>query len=312
MAPVARVSLRALRGAAPEMNRLYDHIERIAATDTTVLVLGESGTGKELVARTVHELSARTENPFVAVNCATLDRGDFQRADGGTLFLDDITALAPDLQVALLRLLETGVLVGGGDAGEARLDLRVIAATDRDLREAVRDGHLRQDLMYRLVVFPLRVPPLRERRGDVELLARRFVSELNTRERAHKVLSQRSVEVLKSHPWPGNVRELRTTLQRAFVLSDRTIEIGASALGTPAPPPRISGGSLSFGVGTRLDTVQREMILATLAHFNGDKRRAARTLGISLKTLYNRLGRYRVVRPGTAPAVPRPSALRPR
>jgi two-component system response regulator HydG len=309
-----RSALGSLRGASRAMNRLYRHIERVAATDAPVLIQGESGTGKELVARTIHALSARSARPFVPVNCGAIvpalveaelfghekgsftgaierRAGYFEHASGGTLFLDEISEMAPAMQVKLLHVLETRRLLRVGGTDPIPVDVRIIAATHRDLDEAQRSGAFRRDLLYRLAVFPLRVPPLREREGDVELLARHFVEELNAREQAHKQLSRRSLDALRGNPWSGNVRELRNAVQRAYILAERQIEVGA---GGPAPRPRVrhAEGALSFGVGTSLADAQREILLATLEHFGGDKRRTAEVLGISLKTLYNRLGAY--------------------
>jgi DNA-binding NtrC family response regulator len=310
-----RSGLGELKGSSRAMNRLYRHIERVAATDAPVLITGESGTGKELVARTIHTLSARRDRPFVAVNCGAIvpglieaelfghekgsftgaierREGYFEHASGGTLFLDEISEMAPEMQVKLLQVLETRSLLRVGGTERIAVDVRIVAATHRDLEEAQRSGAFRRDLLYRLAVFPLRVPALREREGDVELLARHFVDELNAREQAHKALSRRSIETLRRNPWPGNVRELRNAVQRAYIMGDRQVEVGAHA---PVARPRVqrnAEGALSFGVGTSLADAQREILLATLEHFGGDKRRTARVLGISLKTLYNRLGLY--------------------
>jgi DNA-binding NtrC family response regulator len=310
-----RAALGELRGRSAAMQELYFNIERVAGLETTVLVHGESGTGKELVAQTVHALSARRDRPFVPVNCGAIvptlieaelfghekgsftgaieqRAGYFEYASGGTIFLDEISEMPPAMQVKLLHVLETGRIrrVGGGDT--IPIDVRVIAASNRDLVGAVADGQFRDDLMYRLAVFPLNVPALRDREHDVELLARHFVAELNAREKTHKALSRHSLDVLRVRPWPGNVRELRNTLQRAFILADRHIEVGPATLSARRAAVRTGDGSLSFTPGTSLADAQREIILATLGHFGGDKRRAASTLGISLKTLYNRLERY--------------------
>ena len=319
-----RSGLGELVGASPPMQRLYDHLERVAVTDAAVLIQGEGGTGKELVARTVHALSARRDQPFVPVNCGAIApglaeaelfghekgsftgaseqrAGYFEHAAGGTLFLDEVSELAPETQVKLLHVLEDGAFMRVGGSDEIRVDVRVVAASNRDLDEAVHAGRFRRDLMYRLAVFPLDVPPLRERQGDIDRLAQHFVAQLNAREHAYKSLSRRTLEVLRAHSWPGNVRELRNVMQRAYILSDRSIDITAGSL-APRGAARRGDGALSFGVGTPLAEAQREIILATLDHYGGDKRRAARVLGVSLKTLYNRLelyagGRRRLQRP---------------
>jgi two-component system, NtrC family, response regulator HydG len=307
-----RASLGDLRGGSPAMNRLYRQVIRVAATEAAVLVVGERGTGKELVAQTLHALGARAAGPFVPLNCGAIPQalveaelfgnenaaggareihaGYLEQASGGTLFLDEVGELEPAMQVKLLHVLEQGTFFRVGGSEEVRADARIIAATHRDLWEAARQGRFRDDLLYRLAVFPLQVPPLRERREDIEPLARHFVETLNARERARKILTRRALDVLRAHSWPGNVRELGTVIQRAYILADRHIEVPAAQLAAGSAGAR--GGNLRFAVGTPLAAAQRELIYATLAHFGGDKRRTARALGISLKTLYNRLEAY--------------------
>jgi len=300
-------------GAAPAMQKLYTHIERVAPTEATVLLLGESGTGKELAARTIHDLSLRARHPFLPVNCGAISpqlieseifghekgsftgadrqhKGYFERANGGTLFLDEITEMPLELQVKLLRVLETGSFMRIGSNQEIETDVRVIAASNRDPEEAIADGKLRLDLYHRLNVFPLVLPALRERSGDVELLAQHFLDELN---RAHGTSKQFGAEALRSlrgYHWPGNVRELRNYVQRAYILSDR--EIDAAAITPAAAPQPSSSQTLAIPVGTSLAEVDRKLIFATLELCGGVKKRAADILGISLKTLYNRLEEY--------------------
>jgi DNA-binding NtrC family response regulator len=304
-----------LYGASPAMQSLYWQIGKVAGCETTVLILGESGTGKELCARTIHALSARREGPFVAVNCGAivpalieaelfghekgsftgaLDRsaGYFEHAQGGTVFLDEISEMPLAMQVKLLRVLENGSFFRVGGHERVTVDVRIIAAANRSLVAAVKAGTFREDLMYRLAVFPLQVPPLRERRGDIDVLARHFVDDLNQREGTHKQLSRRALDVLRSHRWPGNVRELRNVVHRAFILSDRSIELAGIEMPARSSRPTLAQGHLSLDVGTPLADAQREIIMATLAHFKGDKKRASSALGISLKTLYNRLEIY--------------------
>jgi DNA-binding NtrC family response regulator len=287
-------------------------IERVAPTDASVLIVGESGSGKELVASTIHRSSGR-RGPFIAVNCGAIPaslveaelfgyekgaftgavrthRGYFERAAGGTLFLDEITEMSPDAQVRLLRVLETGKFWRVGGDSEIRADARVIAATNSELAEAVAQGRLREDLMYRLAVFPLHLPPLRSRGADIELLARHFLEQLNEEAGTRKTLSQRSLELLRIHRWPGNVRELKNCVHRAFILSDDEVEIQRMLPGAPVEPAE--PGRLSFAIGTPLSAMEKRTILATLAHCQGNKRRAAQVLGVSLKTLYNRLNEY--------------------
>lgn len=303
-----------LYGSSPAMLSLYRQIERVAATEATVLLEGESGTGKELIAQAIHCSGARAQKHFVAVNCGAIpahlieaalfghekgsftgatrqQTGYFEHASGGTLFLDEITEMPPDMQVKLLRVLECGNFyrVGGSDA--VQVDVRLIAATNRSLKEAVLEGSLRQDLMYRLAVFPIRVPPLRERGGDTELLAQCFLDELNREAGTNKQFSKNTPERLRSHRWPGNVRELKNSVHRAYILStDRVVMEDPPASGKHSP--QIVNGLMNFTIGTALAEAQREIILATLRHYSGNKRQTAETLGISLKTLYNRLKEY--------------------
>jgi DNA-binding NtrC family response regulator len=305
-----------LYGKSNPMQALYQQLGKVSPTALTVLVVGESGTGKELVARTVHEKSPRLHAPFVAVNCgaipATLIEGElfghekgsftgamqqqigyFERAAGGTIFLDEVTEMAPDMQIKLLRVLETGTFHRVGGSTQVVADVRVVAATNTDPAQAVREGRFREDLLYRLAVFPLRVPPLRERRSDIELLAQRFLDQLNATEKSAKVFAKGTLASLDHYPWPGNVRELKNTVHRAFILADEEVEVRS-----PDPSPRNRRvvrreGFLELVVGIPLPEAQRELILATLAHFGGDKRQTASTLGISLKTLYNRLDSYK-------------------
>ena len=300
-------------GASPPMQQLYNHIARVAPTEATVLLLGESGTGKELAAQTIHELSLRQKHPFLPVNCGAISpqlieseifghekgsftgadrqhKGYFERANGGTLFLDEITEMPIELQVKLLRVLETGSFMRIGGNQEIDTDVRVIAASNRDPEQAVADGKLRLDLYHRLNVFPLRIPPLRERIGDLELLAQHFLDELNKAHGTKKVLSPEGLSSLANYHWPGNVRELRNYMQRAFILSDDVID--AAALAPVLTSQSSVGLTLAIPVGTSLADVDRKLIYATLDLCGGVKKRAADILGISLKTLYNRLEEY--------------------
>jgi DNA-binding NtrC family response regulator len=303
-----------LIGSAPAMQRVYDLIARVAPTEATVLVTGESGTGKELVATAVHQLSRRAERPFVAINCGAISpslieselfghergsftgadrshRGVFERASGGSLLLDEISEMPLELQVRLLRVLETGSVVRVGGDRPIAVDVRVIAATNRDPADAVAAGRLREDLLYRLQVFPISLPPLRDRADDVPALVDFFLSELNRIEGLEKRVSQQALARLCAHSWPGNVRELRNVVHRAFIMGDH--EIGEEALpvelGGTEPGP---ANGLSFAPGTPLAEMERRAIFAALDHYGLDKRRTAEALGISLKTLYNRLHEY--------------------
>jgi DNA-binding NtrC family response regulator len=306
-----------LVGRSEPMRRVYEQIARVAGTSVTVFITGESGTGKELVARTVHDLSRRRSRPFLAVNCGAISpnlieseifghekgsftgaerqhQGFFERAHGGTLFLDEITEMPMALQVKLLRVLETGAFMRVGSTAPQDTDVRVIAATNRDPAQAVAGGALREDLFYRLNVFPIDLPPLRERREDLPLLVGHFLHEIAQREGAAKNASPAALERLAGYRWPGNVRELRNVLQRAYVMAAGD-EIGdqwlpRDILARPLRHP--AAGTIEVHMGTPLAAVERQLILATLEHYGHQKERTAAALGVSLKTLYNRLKEY--------------------
>lgn len=302
-------------GQSPVMAQLHEQVERVAVTDATVLLVGESGTGKEVIATAIHQASKRHDKAFVAVNCGAIPGhlieaalfghekgsftgasrqhiGYFEHASGGTLFLDEVTEMPIEMQVKLLRVLESGTFMRVGGDNEVRVDLRLIAATNRDLESAVKQGNLREDLMYRLAVFPVRIPPLRERGDDIELLARHFLQLLNEDAKTSKTFSRTSLDVMRSYSWPGNVRELKNVVQRAFILATDTLNIEECISELAARKPTEQDGYLNFFVGTPLADAQREIILATLRHYSGNKRLTAEALGISLKTLYNRLKEY--------------------
>ncbi len=305
-----------LIGNSTPMQRVYDLITRVAPTDATVLLVGESGTGKEEVAATIHELGRRKKQPFLPLNCGAvppnlieselfghekgsftgatqMHRGYFERATRGTLFLDEITEMPIELQVKLLRVLETGTLVRVGGDEPIAVDVRVIAASNRSPEQAVKDGKFREDLLYRLNVFPILLPPLRDRNGDIELLAEHFLAQLNREEGANKKFSAVARRRLDTYAWPGNVRELMNIVRRAFILAEESIEldglpVASSASSVPSGP----GAPDAIRVGMSLAELERHFILATLEQFGGDKRKAAEVLGISLKTMYNRLNNY--------------------
>ena len=300
-----------LFGSSAVMQEVYRMIEKVAPTEATVFITGESGCGKELVARTIHERSPRARGAFVAINCGAIPanlieaelfghergaftganrqhRGCFERAEGGTLFLDEITEMAPEMQVRLLRVLETGRFMRVGGDGEIRTNVRVLTATNRDALDAVRDGRLREDLMYRLAVFPISLPPLRDREGDTELLAEHFLQNLNAETGTSKHFSRAALTTIRAYHWPGNVRELKNAVHRAFIMAEEFVELDLTGLACPA----VEGECLRVPVGTSLAEMERQAIFATLDHCRGNKRRAAEMLGVSLKTLYNRLTAY--------------------
>jgi DNA-binding NtrC family response regulator len=274
-----------LIGGSTSMQRVYDLITRVGPTGSTVLISGETGVGKELVARMVHDLSPRSRLRFVAVNCGAVpgslieselfghEKGSFtgaerrregilRQADGGTLFLDEITEMPTALQVKLLRVLETGGFTPVGSDQPLQTDLRVIAATNRDPDKAVEEGKLRRDLLYRLHVFPIEVPALRERPDDIELLAGHFLAELNRSSGSSKRLSEQATARLRKHPWPGNVRELKNAIERAYILAGDVIEPGDVPLKDGGSPD--DGGTLRVTVGSSIEDAERRLILATL------------------------------------------------
>ena len=305
-----------LLGQSAAMQEVFRLIERVGPTEASVLLTGESGSGKELAAQSIHESSMRRGGPFIAVNCGAIPAGlieaelfgyekgsftgavrahagVFERAQGGTLLLDEVTEMPLDMQTRLLRVLETRKFYRVGANVEFMSDVRVIASTNRCPLQAVQNGQLREDLLYRLAVFPVELPPLRNRGSDVDLLAEHFLAELNARARTQKRLSAMARMMLKQHTWPGNVRELKNCIERAFILADGTLELApliqnAQARGSDGNPRE----RLDIRVGSRIYDMERSLIEATLDYFEGNKRRAADALGCSLKTLYNKLNGY--------------------
>jgi DNA-binding NtrC family response regulator len=320
----------ALIGRSAPMQHVYDLIARVAPTQASVFVTGESGTGKELVAETVHAMSKRRDGPFVAVNCGAISptlieselfghergsftgadrrrRGYFEQAGGGTLLLDEITEMPIELQVKLLRVLETGCVTRVGSTETLPVDVRVIAASNRDPQKAVQEGILREDLLYRLCVFPIHLPPLRERGDDIEVLAQHFLAQVNRKENSTKRWDDAALARLREYDWPGNVRELRNAVERAAILSDSLIraeDLPPGPRASCAPGVKTAASSDEDGVALRVEVgepiseAERRLILATLEHLDGDKKRAAEVLGISLKTLYNRLAVYAAAQSG--------------
>jgi DNA-binding NtrC family response regulator len=306
----------ALLGNSRAIATLVEEIERVAPTEASVLIEGESGTGKEVVAQAIHELSARRDAALVPVNCGAIpeslieselfghERGSFtgaaktqagilERAHGGTLFLDEITEMPLPLQVKLLRALESRRIQRVGGSEEIATDVRVLAATNRPAAAAVRDGHLREDLYFRLAVFPIRLPPLREREGDVVLLANRFLEALNERHGTAKRWAEGALDEFEGRPWRGNVRELKNAVLRSFILASDELRTDAQrAAPREGAPPAGEGGTFTLRAGVSIAEAERALIRLTLDATHGAKPEAARSLGISLKTLYNRLHEY--------------------
>ncbi len=302
-------------GRSAAMQAVDALIERVAPTDATVLVSGESGAGKELVAQAIHRKSERSSGPFLAVNCgaipATLieselfgyERGSFtgaarshegvfERASGGTLFLDEVTEMPSEMQTRLLRFLETRRFYRVGGSAEISTDVRIVAATNRCPIRATHDGVLREDLLYRLAVFPIIVPPLRDRGDDVVLLAKHFLDELNERSGTRKSFAASALATIGRHSWPGNVRELKNAVERAFILSDDVLEVELLPVQPTSDSDVGSRDGVQVRCGTTLAEAERSLIEVTLSHCQGNKTRAAQTLGCSLKTLYNKLALY--------------------
>jgi DNA-binding NtrC family response regulator len=305
-------------GRSNAIKAVRELVEKVAPTDATVLITGESGSGKELVAQAIHALSLRGAGPFLGINCGALpptlieselfgfERGSFtgasrthaglvERASGGTLFLDEVTEMSADMQTRLLRFLETQRFYRVGGSQELRTDVRVVAATNRSPVQAVRDGSMREDLLYRLAVFPITLAPLRERGDDVVLLAEHFLDELNARNDTAKKFAASALHTLRDYHWPGNVRELKNAIERAFIMCAQELDLQPMHIHSPSTDRAAradSDGGIQVPIGSSLAQAERWLIEATLAHWAGNKNRAARTLGCSLKTLYNKLAAY--------------------
>jgi DNA-binding NtrC family response regulator len=305
-------------GSSQTMREVYTLIEQVAPSSASVLITGESGTGKEVVARTIHNLSPRKAAPFVAINCSAIpetlmeselfghERGSFtgaverrmgcfELAHTGTLLLDEIAEMPPLLQAKLLRVLEERQVRRLGSSKEIPIDVRVIAATNKDPMEAVRKGEFREDLLYRLNVITIKLPPLRDRRDDIPLLVQHMLDDLaHKHHRPAHIISMEALDALISHNWPGNVRELRNVIERAVIICE-----GEQIEKRHLPPhltnhePQHIKDTLTLPVGIPLEEVERQVILQTLVKTDNNKTRAAEILQISLKTLHNKLKAYR-------------------
>ena len=302
-----------LLGDSAAMQRVRHEIAKVAPSHVPVLLTGETGTGKELAARALHKASGR-RGPFVAVNCGAIapdllasqlfghERGSFtganarhigvfEQAQHGTLFLDEIGEMPPQMQVYLLRVLESGSVTRVGGHSEIAVAARVVAATNRDPRAAIADGKLREDLYYRLAGYEIPLPPLRERGDDVLLLANAFLAQLNADHGTRRVFDETCADAMRRHGWPGNVRELRSAIARAYLVADGDVVLPQAPRATPAGAA--DGDELVFRVGTSYAEMETAMLLRTLAHFHGDKRRTAAALGVSTRTIHNQLARLR-------------------
>jgi len=298
-------------GDSRPVKELFNYITKVAKTDTTVLLLGESGTGKEILARAIHRQSKRAEFPFIAVNCASLTEtlleselfghekgaftgavkqkpGRFEVAEGGTLFLDEIGEISPGFQAKLLRALEEREIVRVGSTETIKINARVIAATNRDLQQQVADGKFRQDLFFRLSVFPIKVPPLRERVGDIPLLVGHFLAKLGYRQ---TLGDQTLLADLERYRWPGNVRELRNVLERAVILADGG-PLTAEMLGFLPPIGTDQSPTVMANAAVGLDQQEKQMIEDALRRAGGNKSKAAELLQITRRVLYTKLKKH--------------------
>ncbi|HKR21266.1 MAG TPA: sigma-54 dependent transcriptional regulator [Pyrinomonadaceae bacterium] len=308
-----------LVGNSESIRQIYTLIEQVAPSTASVLITGESGTGKELVARTIHKMSPRRDRPFVAINCSAIPetlmeselfghekgsftgaasrrQGCFELADTGTLLLDEIGEMPPLLQAKLLRVIEERAVRRLGSRKEIDVDVRLLAATNRQPQQAVEEGTLRGDLLYRLNVFGIHLPSLKERKEDLPLLAQHLVTQLAAKHgRPARFLSPSAIQALQFHSWPGNVRELRNVVERAVIIcSGEQVERHHFAPYPIEQRERLRNeDTLTLPVGTPLEEVERQMIMRTLQKTKNNKTRAAELLGISLKTLHNKLNLYR-------------------
>lgn len=306
-----------LFGRSLAMRKVIVAIERLAPSSASAVITGESGTGKELIARTIHELSPRRAAPYVAVNCAAIpetlmesemfghERGSFTGADrrregcfeaanGGTLLLDEITEMKPELQAKLLRVIEEGSVRRVGGTTEIPLDVRVLAASNRDVEQAVREGVLRTDLYYRLNVFTIQLPPLRERIEDLPQLIQMFIAHYAAQNQREVLgVDEECLKALQTHPWPGNVRQLRNVIERAMIVCEGRMIRKRDLPDSHRRVNSDSSGSVNMPLGSSLDVVEKEMIMRTIEFTAGNKTRAAEMLGVSAKTLYNKLEQYR-------------------
>jgi DNA-binding NtrC family response regulator len=309
-------------GSSAQMRKVYQVVEQAAPTSASVLIWGESGTGKELVAQTIHQLSPRAQMTFVPINCAAIpetlleseifghekgaftgasDRreGCFELADRGTLFLDEIAEMTPATQVKLLRVLQERKFRRLGGRAEETVDVRVIAATNVNPTEAVKNGKLREDLYYRLNVFAIELPPLRQRKEDLSLLVQSFLAEFNDRNnKSVSAVDPAAMRMLEQYNWPGNVREVRNVVERAVILSNGEFIEPKHLPPLVTDSPDVVKPVIALEPGTTVEEAERRLILMTLEHTRDNKTRAAEILGISLKTLHNKLNKLRGRTPG--------------
>ncbi len=315
-----RYSFSEIIGTSEVLQSVFRLVEKVAATNTNILIEGESGTGKELIARAIHHNSLRADRPFVAINCGALPEtlleselfghakgaftgaiankpGLFRSAEGGTIFLDEVGEISTSMQVRLLRALQEHEVTPVGSTAAVHFDARTICATNRDLEKEVAEGRFREDLFYRLNVIEIHLPPLRERREDIPLLVRHFIKQTaRNQQRDEKTINPSAMSALINYAWPGNVRELQNAIERAFTLSNDEIDLDSL-------PPRVRDAAADTtnpmrdpdGLRPTLEEIERRHIFDTLGSVNQDKARAANILGIDLSTLYRKLKRYDAV-----------------
>ncbi len=306
---------RSLVGQSPAFRAFMDTLRQAAPSSATVLLIGESGTGKELAARAIHELSPRAKGPFIAVNCAALPEsileaelfgvekgaftgavarkeGRFERARGGTLFLDDVGEVPPSAQVKLLRVLQEGEVERLGGTQTLTVDVRLVAATNKDLKREVIESRFREDLFYRLNVVEVRIPSLASRREDIPLLADEFLRRYTAKNsKSIRAFSREALQIVENYAWPGNIRELEHAVERAVVLCRGEIIEAADLPDSVRHGPLGSASQLVIPIGTPMDEVERRVIHETLRHTKGDKTLAAQLLGIAARTIYRKLER---------------------
>ena len=318
-----RYHLRRIVGSSSAMRKVYDQIEKVLESEITVFIAGESGTGKELVAKAIHYASLRSDGPFIDVNCAAIPEGlqeselfghekgaftgavathpgKFEQASGGTIFLDEVGEMSPSAQARLLRVLQERVLQRVGGTETIELDVRVISASNRDLQKMVEEGSFRRDLYYRLVVFPISLPPLRDRREDIPLLVEHFL-EKYARDAGKRVtrVEARAMEAMATHGWPGNVRELETVIHRTLLVTsglEITLEdlppgIGADQAAATRGGGEASGSQIAAG-SLNLEEIERDAIVRAMEQNKGNLSDVARQLGIGRSTLYRKLEQY--------------------
>ncbi|HTM88879.1 MAG TPA: sigma-54 dependent transcriptional regulator [Terriglobales bacterium] len=313
-------ALGSLVGSSKKMQEVFHLVEMVSPSTASVLITGESGTGKELVARTIHDLSPRKSKPFIAINCAAIPEtlieseifghekgaftgalerrvGCFELAEGGTLLLDEIGEMPVATQAKLLRVLEDRKLRRLGSKVETTVDVRVLAATNKVPEEAVAGGQLRNDLYYRLNVFNIHMPPLREHKEDLPDLVQSLIGDMNSKHNRNvQMLSDAVMNLFQGYSWPGNVRELRNTLERAVIVCEASVietkHLPPGFGHAPARAAAMDPNALHLGVGTTVEEAERQLIMKTLESTNNNKTRAAEILGISLKTLHNKLKEY--------------------